>query len=131
MLYETAAHGSYVGSIYFHDNYTRGKYTTKGVSFSLEHTERFVILDACKNGAEDLFAAIAGQKVPLCGNMVINGLCGDDLVSNYTKLHGIIGFQPQYDAVDENLTVHQHLTIFAGIAGIPRSECETHVLKMI
>jgi len=33
--------------------------------------------------------------------------------------------------MDDNLTVHQHLTVFAGIAGIPKNDIEVHVLRMI
>jgi ABC-type sugar transport system ATPase subunit len=83
VMYEKAQFGQYVGPVYFHDKFTRGVYTTKGVTFSLGKTERFVVLDASRAGPADLFACIAGQKTPLCGHIAINGTDSNDLLTNY------------------------------------------------
>mmetsp|Transcript_24466 Transcript_24466/g.30473 ORF Transcript_24466/g.30473 Transcript_24466/m.30473 type:complete len:156 (+) Transcript_24466:4031-4498(+) len=66
------ANGEYCGDVYVHDFRTRGIYTTCGVSFSLGHTERFVVLDSARGGADDLFAAVAGLKAPISGHIVID-----------------------------------------------------------
>ena len=54
-----------------------------------------------------------------------------DLVKNYTMLHGFVGFHPRFDSIDDRLTVYQHLVLFAGIAGVPKADCDKHAKKMI
>jgi len=90
-----------------------------------------VVLDASRAGPADLLNCIAGQKNPINGQICINGSICEDLVKNYTQLHGNVGFQPRHDSVDDRLTVYQHLVLFAGIAGVPKADCDKHAKKMI
>ena len=83
-MYESAEPGQKVGQVYFHDDYSRGVYTTGGVSFSVGRNERFVVLDASRAGPADLLNCIAGQKNPINGHVCINGVVCEDLVKNYT-----------------------------------------------
>lgn len=47
------------------------------------------------------------------------------------KIHGIIGLQPVKNAVDDDLTVLQHLKIFAKISGLPLENLDAYVSSMI
>ena len=42
----------------------------------------------------------------------------------YDNLHGVIGYQPQKNGIDPELTVHQHLILFAKISGIERDRID-------
>lgn len=123
--------GEYLDQVYFHDRRVRGCYETKGISFALEHGQRMVILTESKSGAQDLFITLVGQKAPVHGLYWINSLSNITILKNHKYLHGIVSFQPLDDAVDDDLTVHQHLKIFATIAGIPEQDQETEVSQMI
>ena len=74
---------------------------------------------------------ILGLERILTGEIEINGLTSQELYSNPAKLHGLIGYQPQIDALDIDLTVIQHLNNFAELAGIHKSNIPARVGDMI
>ena len=126
-----APYGEYLGPVYFHSRISRGQYTTKGVSFAVEYGERLVIVDSSHDGAEDLFMALVGQKKPIYGNLIIDQLDGNDMWKQYKKFRGLMSFQPINAGVDEELTIQQHLTLYARNAGIPEQACDSQVAEMI
>lgn len=67
----------------------------------------------------------------LTGEITINGLPSKQLYSNPARLHGIIGYMPQNDNIDVDLTVSQHLTHFAKLVGIDEAQIEGHVCHLI
>lgn len=124
-------YGQFQDSVYFHNSYTRGRYTTQGVSLTVNHSERFVILSSKKSACNDLFLTLVGQMKPISGKFSIDGISGEEICQSYSRLHGIVGFQPENNAVDDDLTVKQHLTIFAKLAGIPEHDREVTIKDMI
>ena len=41
---------------------------------------------------------------------------------DFKNLHGIVGYQPQRDSIDDGLSVIQHLKLFSKLAGIRRAD---------
>ena len=41
---------------------------------------------------------------------------------DFKNLHGIVGYQPQRDSIDDDLTVMQHLKLFSKLAGINKTD---------
>lgn len=50
-------------------------------------------------------------------------IAGFDVVSDRINSRRMLGYCPQFDALLENLTVREHLALFAEIKGIPSSHC--------
>ena len=46
-------------------------------------------------------------------------------------MHGLVGYQPHSNSIDADLTVLQHLNLFAKLVGVPRSEREMTVRAII
>ena len=53
------------------------------------------------------------------------------MVKEYKKIHGLIGLQPISTSIDADLTVLQHMYIFARIAGIPKESRASQVDEML
>ena len=49
-------------------------------------------------------------------------ICGFDVRREMSKIHGIIGICPQFDIVWQELTVVQHMQLYARIKGLPAKE---------
>ena len=92
-----------------------GARTVKGVSFNVKHGERFTILGD-KLGATSIIETVLCQKRQIAGSFMVNGIEG----KNYASLHGLVGYQPVKNSIDEDLTVIQHLNLFVKLVGIPK-----------
>ena len=68
-----------------------------------------------------------GFKHQIAGSYTINGIENED----YKKLYGIVGYQPHTNAIDEELTVRQHLNLFVKLVGVPKNEREMTVAAII
>ena len=53
------------------------------------------------------------------------------MVKEYKKIHGLIRLQPVSTSIDEDLTVLQHMYIFARLAGIPLGLQASQVDEML
>jgi ABC-type multidrug transport system ATPase subunit len=58
-------------------------------------------------------------------------VCGYDLVEELADIRKMIGYCPQHDVLIGNMTVEEHLYLFANIKGCPPSEVKSEVEKMI
>lgn len=83
-----------------------GLFNVKGVSFSVQRDQRFVILGASSSGTSAILTTVCGLKVPVHGEARVNKL---DVASRSFKqryLHSFIGYQLQSNNIDEDLTVN-------------------------
>ena len=46
-------------------------------------------------------------------------------------MHGLVGYQPHTNSIDEELTVRQHLNLFVKLVGVPKQEREMTVRAII
>lgn len=102
-----------------------GVYTVRGISFSVKKEERVVLLGANSSGASSLIQGVMGISMILDGEVLIKNC--HDITSQegrikFHNLHGVVGYQPQRDSIDDELSVIQHLKLFSKLAGISREE---------
>jgi len=109
-----------------------GVFTVRGISFKVKNQERMVLLGANSSGASSLIQSVLSVNMILDGEVVING---DVKISKHynecNRLHGIVGYQPQRNSIDDDLTVLQHLTLFSRLAGISNRDRDQEVDDII
>lgn len=108
-----------------------GVYSLKGISFLVNKNERFVVLGSASSGRSSLLQNIVGLDKILSGRVIIEGRCNSEIYKNLSNLHGLIGYQPQQDTIDPELSVWDHLTYFANLAGVCPNVQEERVTQMI
>ncbi len=80
------------------------------VSISLDPNEFVAIIGGSGSGKSTLLRALNGANQATGGQVLVNG---DNLYANYELYQPVIGYVPQTDIVQSNLTVRQTLTFGA------------------
>lgn len=80
------------------------------VSISLDPNEFVAIIGGSGSGKSTLLRALNGANQATGGQVLVNG---DNLYANYELYQPVIGYVPQTDIVQNNLTVRQTLTFGA------------------
>jgi len=91
----------------------------KKISFGLEFGECFALLGISGAGKSTLFKCLTGEIKPTAGQMGING---QNILnpSGLAQARKDIGYCPQFDAQYEDLSVLEHLELYASIKGIKK-----------
>lgn len=97
----------------------------------MKHNERLAILGGVSSGAGVLIRTMLGLHKHVSGDIVIDGKHISNILRDYKKLHGVVGYQPQQNSIDEELSVLQHLNLFAKLGGIESEHIESEVNKML
>ncbi|XP_070070594.1 phospholipid-transporting ATPase ABCA3 isoform X1 [Drosophila takahashii] len=100
------------------DNITKrykDKLAVRGVSFHVPHAECFGLLGINGAGKSSTFKMLAGDEKITSGDAYLDGL---SIASH--KVHGKIGYCPQFDALFEDLTGRQTLKIYCLLKGVQR-----------
>lgn len=103
----------------------------KGTSFGVKRGEVFSLLGVNGAGKSSTFGCLVGSSRVSGGTVLIDGQNVDNYVGQPEKLHGLIGFCPQTNTFDEELTVLQSITLISRISGIPDSQLERYVKSTI
>ena len=74
---------------------------------------------------------ITGLERVLTGDIQIDGLSAKELYKDVKNVHGIIGYQPQTSNIDIDLSVSEHITLIANLAGADESTIATRVHNML
>ena len=79
-------------------------------------------------GKSTTFNMLTGMLPPTAGDAVVDGYSiKDDLETG----RSIIGVCPQHDVLWDELSVREHLELFAALKGLPDDEIEVEVTRMI
>ncbi|KAJ3194146.1 ATP-binding cassette sub- A member 5 [Irineochytrium annulatum] len=95
--------------------YPKNEVALDGVSIKMYETEIFALLGHNGAGKSTLVNILTGLCLPTEGG---GTLCGFDIIDNMSAIRQVIGFCPQHDVLSDDLTVHEHLLLAAGIRGL-------------
>ncbi|EDV20637.1 uncharacterized protein TRIADDRAFT_60879 [Trichoplax adhaerens] len=96
--------------------------------FGVAPGEVFGLLGPNGAGKTTTLNIITGDMSATRGEVCI---AGQELASNITHALRSLGFCPQHDALWERVTLHEHLTTYAAIKGIPLDQIEGAVSRFI
>ncbi|CAD8082367.1 unnamed protein product [Paramecium sonneborni] len=91
------------------------KVAVDNISFSVSNGEVFSLLGVNGAGKTTTFKILSGELKPTSGGAYVAGYSVVDQIQDARKN---IGYCPQFDALLDNLTVSEHLELFAKIKGI-------------
>ncbi len=98
-----------------HKTYRDGKKAVRGVTFGVEKGLCFGLLGPNGAGKTSIINTMTGGQAMTEGNIE---LCGIDLADDIRGVHSILGVCPQFDCVWEDLTIREHLLMYATIKGM-------------
>lgn len=102
----------------------------KGTSFGVKRGEVFSLLGVNGAGKSSTFDCLVGFQRVSGGQVLIDGTNVSEFVARPEKLHGIIGYCPQSNNFNGNLTVRQSITMMARLNGI-RERLPSYVSSII
>ncbi|KAH0629326.1 hypothetical protein JD844_011310 [Phrynosoma platyrhinos] len=98
-------------------NKTGGKVATRTVSFCVKKGEVLGLLGPNGAGKSTTITVITGDTNPTAGQVLIKGAGAATMEEN---TGGFLGYCPQENALWSNLTVKEHLEIYAAVKGIKK-----------
>ena len=104
------------------------KVAVKNVSLTVNRGDCLGLLGPNGAGKTSLLKAISGDIFPSAGECFINGY---SLSKDLLNLQKCVGICPQFDALFKNLTVREHLDLYATARGLCGSEKEREVSRLI
>jgi ATP-binding cassette subfamily A (ABC1) protein 3 len=84
----------------------------------VDYKECFALLGVNGAGKTSTFRMLTGEYAPTAGEAFVGGF---SVTSEMTKARKVIGYCPQFDALNELLTGRELLEMYADLKGIPRS----------
>ncbi|EQC35872.1 hypothetical protein SDRG_06622 [Saprolegnia diclina VS20] len=96
--------------------YKDGKVGLATLSLGLPRGECFGFLGTNGAGKSTTMKILTGEIAASSGSAQLRGL---DIVSQQLAIRRYIGYCPQFDALLDNLTVREHLELFATLKGVP------------
>ena len=98
------------------------------VSFKIPQGECFALLGVNGAGKTTTFKILAGEINQTQGNAFIKGY---NVATDLNQARMFMGYCPQFDALLDNVTVREHLELFAAIKGLPVAITEQLVKKKV
>jgi ABC-type multidrug transport system ATPase subunit len=90
----------------------------QGVSFGIKENECFGLLGPNGAGKTTVISMLSGSSSITAGDGLVGGFSAK---KEMTKIRGILGICPQFDIIWPDLTVQEHLLLFARIKGLPKN----------
>ncbi|XP_026811930.1 ATP-binding cassette sub-family A member 3-like isoform X2 [Rhopalosiphum maidis] len=103
----------------------------KGISFAVSPGECFGLLGVNGAGKTTTFRILTGDTFPSKGDASILTDKLYKLSSNINQYVSLIGYCPQFDAINDQLTGRETLKLMAILRGIPPKNTKKHVDKWI
>lgn len=98
----------------------RGKHlAVDRLCFGVPKGECFGLLGVNGAGKTSTFKMLTGDTSMTAGNAFLNS---HSIASEMQKVHKCMGFCPQFDALFDELTASEHLTLYARLRGVPEKE---------
>jgi len=108
--------------------YSNGKLAVDEVSYNMYKGQIFVLLGHNGAGKTSTISMITGLYPPTSGTVNIFGL---NIQKDLDEIRKVMGICPQHDVLFDNLTVKEHLEMFAIFKGMNPSEIPAEVKKLI
>lgn len=94
-------------------------FAVKGICLGVKKNECFGLLGVNGAGKTTTFKMMTGDLNISYGDVLVNGI---SIRKNKKVVHKLIGYCPQFDALLEDLTARETLTIYCLLRGIPSSK---------
>uniref|UniRef100_A0A8C5JZ27 ATP-binding cassette, sub-family A member 8a n=1 Tax=Jaculus jaculus TaxID=51337 RepID=A0A8C5JZ27_JACJA len=100
------------------------KIATRNISFCVRKGEVVGLLGHNGAGKSTCIKMITGETKPSAGQVLLNGSSrGDDL--------GFLGYCPQENNLWPNLTVREHLEVFAAVKGLSKGDAMVAITRLV
>merc|ERR1712107_282014 len=106
--------------------YNSRLHAVRGISFAAATGQVFGLLGVNGAGKTTTFKMLCGQVEPSDDEVRIKGL---DVSTHVHEVRKIIGYCPQFNALLDNLTVTEHLYLYARLKGLSGKSLKTEVEK--
>ncbi|XP_066151375.1 phospholipid-transporting ATPase ABCA3-like isoform X1 [Euwallacea fornicatus] len=107
--------------------YYKNFLAVNGISLGVRRYECFGLLGINGAGKTTTFKMLTGDIKISYGDAWVNG---NSIKSSSKEVQRYIGYCPQFDALLDDLTARETLTMFCLLRGIPRSFCDMIALKL-
>uniref|UniRef100_A0ABM5FN96 ABC-type organic anion transporter ABCA8-like isoform X2 n=1 Tax=Pogona vitticeps TaxID=103695 RepID=A0ABM5FN96_9SAUR len=112
----------------FKKNKEKIKVATRTVSFCVKKGEVLGLLGPNGAGKSTTLSIIIGETDPSAGQVLIKGV---DAPANEENTPGFLGYCPQENALWSNLTVKEHLEIYAAVKGIQKDAAAVAINRLV
>ncbi|XP_036925868.1 ABC-type organic anion transporter ABCA8 isoform X2 [Sturnira hondurensis] len=103
---------------------TKKKIATRNVSFCVRKGEVLGLLGHNGAGKSTSIRMITGDSKPTAGQVLLKGSSEGDIPK-------FLGYCPQEDALWPNLTVRQHLEVFAAVKGLRKADAKVAITRLV
>ncbi|ORY36002.1 P-loop containing nucleoside triphosphate hydrolase protein [Rhizoclosmatium globosum] len=95
------------------------KHAVRNSSFTLAEGKLLALLGQNGAGKSTTMSMLAGLTPPTSGDALI---CGLSVRTQMSQIRRMLGVCPQHDILFEDLTAREHIELYAGLKGVPKSE---------
>eukprot|EP01060_Flectonema_neradi_P038639 TRINITY_DN817_c1_g1_i1.p1 TRINITY_DN817_c1_g1~~TRINITY_DN817_c1_g1_i1.p1 ORF type:complete len:1922 (+),score=363.69 TRINITY_DN817_c1_g1_i1:42-5807(+) len=106
----------------------RPKVAVQSLSFGVQRGELFAFLGTNGAGKTTTLSVLSGEYQPTSGSAKI---AGHDVVSDSIEAKKHMGLCPQFDALLDQLTPDEHLSLYADLRGIPFDKKQESIETLI
>ncbi|XP_030743372.1 glucosylceramide transporter ABCA12 [Echinops telfairi] len=99
------------------------------ISLGIPAGECFGLLGVNGAGKTTIFKMLTGDVIPSSGNILIRNKTGS--LGHVDSHSSLVGYCPQEDALDDLVSVEEHLYFYARIHGIPEKDIKETVHKLL
>uniref|UniRef100_A0A8P0NG69 ATP binding cassette subfamily A member 12 n=1 Tax=Canis lupus familiaris TaxID=9615 RepID=A0A8P0NG69_CANLF len=99
------------------------------ISIGIPAGECFGLLGVNGAGKTTIFKMLTGDIIPSSGNILIRNKTGS--LGHVDSHSSLVGYCPQEDALDDLVSVEEHLYFYARIHGIPEKDIKETVHKLL
>uniref|UniRef100_A0A8C4M3M7 ATP binding cassette subfamily A member 12 n=1 Tax=Equus asinus asinus TaxID=83772 RepID=A0A8C4M3M7_EQUAS len=99
------------------------------ISIGIPAGECFGLLGVNGAGKTTIFKMLTGDIIPSSGNILIRNKTGS--LAHVDSHSSLVGYCPQEDALDDLVTVEEHLYFYARIHGIPEKHIKETVHRLL
>ncbi|XP_008587325.1 PREDICTED: ATP-binding cassette sub-family A member 8 [Galeopterus variegatus] len=102
----------------------KNKIATRNVSFCVRKGEVLGLLGHNGAGKSTSIKVITGDTKPTAGQVLLKGSSGGDSL-------GFLGYCPQENALWPNLTVREHLEVYAAVKGLRKADAKVAITRLV
>ncbi|KAG8521013.1 ATP-binding cassette sub-family A member 12, partial [Galemys pyrenaicus] len=99
------------------------------ISIGIPAGECFGLLGVNGAGKTTIFKMLTGDVIPSSGNILIRNKTGS--LGHVHSHSSLVGYCPQEDALDDLVTVEEHMYFYARVHGIPEKDIKETVCKLL
>ncbi|XP_032768196.1 ATP-binding cassette sub-family A member 9 [Rattus rattus] len=103
---------------------TKKKIATRNISFCVKKGEVLGLLGHNGAGKSTTISMITGDTVPTAGQVFLKGSSGGAAL-------GFLGYCPQENVLWPNLTVKEHLEVYAAVKGLRKKEAMVTITRLV